>query len=157
MQGLGRCLKVTLQMYGAHNSQPSLCGDKRHKQSCADGEWEPPSKIVYQYYFLVGPNDINDINKELKDFENDLVKLSQNLKFRKRSNPFLTTLKREINKISDQKKLIVSADKTTNKYLVPLDEYMKILDKEIQKNYKKESPQNVKKTQMMNMQKMLRI
>ena len=57
--------------------------------------------------------------KELKDFENDLVKLSQNLKFRKRSNPFLTTLKREINKISDQQKLIVSADKTTDKYLVP--------------------------------------
>ena len=56
--------------------------------------------------------------KELKGFEKDLVKLVQNIKFRKRSNPFLTTLKKEIEKISEQKDLIIPADKTTNRYLV---------------------------------------
>ena len=56
--------------------------------------------------------------KELKCFEKDLVKLVQNIKFRKRSNPFLTTLKKEIEKISEQKDLIIPADKTTNRYLV---------------------------------------
>ena len=69
----------------------------------------------------------------------------QNIKFRKRSNPFLTTLKKEIEKISEQKDLIIPADKTTNRYLVPPNQYMKMLEKEIQKSYKKENQQNVKK------------
>ena len=51
--------------------------------------------------------------KELKDFEKDLVKLMQGIRFRKRSNSFLGNLKREIRKISDQKNLIIPADKTT--------------------------------------------
>ena len=41
--------------------------------------------------------------KELYNFERDLVRLIQNIKFRRRSKPFLATLKEEIKKI-DQKK-----------------------------------------------------
>ena len=41
--------------------------------------------------------------KELKEFEKDLVSMVQNIKFRKRINPFLTKLKNEIVKIDDQK------------------------------------------------------
>ena len=41
--------------------------------------------------------------KELKEFEKDLVRMIQNIKFRKRSNSFLNTLKREIQKASDKK------------------------------------------------------
>ena len=59
--------------------------------------------------------------KELKEFEKDLVRMIQNIKFRKRSNSFLTTLKREIWKVSDRKEMIIPVDKTTNKYLVPPD------------------------------------
>ena len=83
--------------------------------------------------------------KELVEFRKDLVKLIQNIKFRKRSNQFLTTLKKEMRKISDQKELIVPADKTTNKYLLPPGKYMDLLEREIQKNYKKEYPENVEK------------
>ena len=82
--------------------------------------------------------------KELKEFEKDLVSMVQNIKFRKRINPFLTKLKNEIVKIDDQKDLIVPADKTTNKYLVTPEKYMNMLDKEVQKSYKKENPENVK-------------
>ena len=82
--------------------------------------------------------------KELKEFEKDLVSMVQNIKFRKRSNPFLTKLKNETVKIADQKDLIVSADKTTNKYLLTPEKYMNMLDKEVQKSYKKENPENVK-------------
>jgi hypothetical protein len=82
--------------------------------------------------------------KELKDFEKDLIKLVQNIKFRKRSNPFLKTLKKEIEKISDQKDLIIPADKTSNRYLVSPGEYLGLMDREIQKNYKKETPEKVK-------------
>ena len=55
--------------------------------------------------------------KELKAFEEDLIQMVQNIKMRKKSNPFLKTLKKEIRKISDQKDLMIPADKTTNKYL----------------------------------------
>ena len=80
--------------------------------------------------------------KELKEFEKDLIKPILNIKFKKRSNSFLTSLKKEIGKISDQKYLI-PADKTTDQYLVPPEKYMNLMDKEIQKDYKKENPRNV--------------
>ena len=47
--------------------------------------------------------------KELKDFEKDLIKLVQNIKFRKRS-------------------------KASNRYLVSPGEYLGLMDREIQKN-----------------------
>ena len=82
--------------------------------------------------------------KELRDFEKDLVKLVQNVKFRKRSNHFLKALNIEAKRISAQKDLIVSADKTSNRYLVPPEKYLNLLDREVQKNYKKVDPENVK-------------
>ena len=81
--------------------------------------------------------------KELKDFESDLVKLVQTVKFRKRSNPFLEKLKEETKKIAAQKNLIIPADKTTNNYLVPPDKHKEMIGKEIQKNYRKENRNNV--------------
>ena len=41
--------------------------------------------------------------KELIAFERDLVKLLQNVKFRRRSKPFLASLKDEIKKINQKK------------------------------------------------------
>ena len=74
---------------------------------------------------------------ELKDFEQDLIKMVQSIKFRKRSNPFLENLKKENSKIASQNKLIIPADKTSNNYLVPPKEYKDLMQKEIQKNYRK--------------------
>ena len=82
---------------------------------------------------------------ELKDFEKDLVKLLQNIKFRKRSNKFLEELNKQCRKILQQTKLIVPADKTTNNYLVTTEKYKSLVDREIHKNYRKETPQNVEK------------
>ena len=42
---------------------------------------------------------------ELKDFKNDLMELLQKIKFRKRSNQFLETLRKEEEKINKQKDL----------------------------------------------------
>ena len=70
---------------------------------------------------------------ELKDFEQDLIKMVQSIKFRKRSNPFLENLKKENSKIASQNKLIIPADKTSNNYLVPPKKYKDLMQKEIQK------------------------
>ena len=74
-----------------------------------------------------------------------LADLVKNIKFRKRSRPFLSTLKEEINKINKQKNMIIPADKTSNSYLVPAPQYKKLLEKETQKDYKRETGINVEK------------
>ena len=81
--------------------------------------------------------------KELKAFEKDLAKLLQNVKFRKRSNPFLSTLKNEVKRITTQKDMIIPADKTSNNYLVPPNKYKQLVEKEINKKYKKANPEEV--------------
>ena len=81
--------------------------------------------------------------KELQPFERDLVRLTQNIKFRKRSKPFLTVLKEEVKKINEKKELIIPADKTSNNYLVPAAKYEELINKEIHKKYKKATVQEV--------------
>ena len=55
---------------------------------------------------------------ELKEFEKDLALLVRKIKFRKKSNKFMSVLNMEIRKITRQKKLIIPADKISNRYLV---------------------------------------
>ena len=118
--------------------------------------------ISWRAFFKLNPNHVTNSKetfgfrstkaaprlKQLKDFERDFVKLMQNIKFRRRGNNFLANLNEEVKKISQEKNLIVSADKTTNNYLVPPLKYKKLLDKEIQKCYKKDSIQNVQKVEL---------
>ena len=81
--------------------------------------------------------------KELYAFERDLLLLLQHIKFRRRSKPFLSTLKEEIKKIDQKRELIIQADKTSNHYLVPPEKYRELMNVEIQKSYKKADPKNV--------------
>ena len=83
--------------------------------------------------------------KELWTFERDLVRLIENIKFRRRSKPFLAVLKEEIKKIEQKKDLIIPADKTNNNYLVPPEKYEEFVNKEIHKSYKKATTEEVNK------------
>ena len=67
------------------------------------------------------------------------------LKFRRRSKPFLAVLKEEVKKIEQKKELIIPADKTSNNYVVPADKYEELINKEIHKNYKKATVEEVVK------------
>ena len=83
--------------------------------------------------------------KELHDFEQDLVHLLQNIRFRRRSKPFLASLKEAVNQINQKKELIIPADKTSNNYLVPAEKYKEFVDQEIHKKYKKAAPKDINK------------
>ena len=83
--------------------------------------------------------------KELKHFEDGLSKLTQNLEFKPRSNQFQAGLKKEINKVNKSNKVYVPADKTSNTYLLEPQKYKDLLDKNVQKDYKKEDPKNIEK------------
>ena len=84
----------------------------------------------------------------MKDFENDLLKLIENIQFRTVSNKFWNKLNEDINKIWSSDKLFVSADKTQNYYEITKENYSKTLHDNITKAYKKVQPSLPKKINM---------
>ena len=54
-------------------------------------------------------------------------------------------LNRDLEKIDETQKVIVIADKTSNKYLIEKDDYIELLEKDVQDDYKTEQIQNMQK------------
>ena len=71
---------------------------------------------------------------ELKPFQDAMMKLTQNLEFRHCNDEFMEELKKDVKKIGSTNKVIVNADKTSNKYLVGKDDYKKLLEKNVQQD-----------------------
>ena len=86
--------------------------------------------------------------QDMKDFENNLLKLIENIQFRTVSNNFLNKLDEDINKIRPSDKLFVSADKTEDYYEITKENYNKILHGNITKMNKKAHPLLPKKINM---------
>ena len=63
--------------------------------------------------------------KELKLFEEDMFEMIKKIEFRTVRNNFQTKLKQDINVIKKTPEIIISADKTQNKYTVSVDDYSK--------------------------------
>lgn len=74
---------------------------------------------------------------ELKQFEDGLLSIIQNIKFRYTPNTFQQQLANDVSGISNSDKLLVPADKTTNYYKTEVREYVKQLDDNISTAYKK--------------------
>ena len=74
---------------------------------------------------------------ELKEFEDGLALLIENIRFRKFDNEFQELLRNDLNKIKREKKLLIRADKTSNYYNLSSEQYESLITKGIQKEYKK--------------------
>ena len=74
---------------------------------------------------------------ELGPFEEEMHKLTKNLKFKHYTDSFQQTLNENCQKIKRESKMIIPADKTTNYYLVDKDDYLELRNKNITKDYKK--------------------
>ena len=83
-------------------------------------------------------------NAALAGFENDLYDLISNIKFKKIDSEFQKKLNSDITKIKKSKKIIVSADKSTNLYKMEVDQYRKIVKENVTKTYKK-APETTEK------------
>ena len=81
--------------------------------------------------------------KPYKEFQLGMLDLISNVKFNKRSNEHLERMKRDVAKISKEQRVFVSADKTSNLYLVPVDKYRELLHKSVHKEYKKSTVETV--------------
>ena len=80
---------------------------------------------------------------ELKPFEEDVLKLLENIKFRDTKNHFQETLANDLKKINSSGKILVFADKTRNIYETSLDTSNKLLHDNITKTYKHGSEDNI--------------
>ena len=78
--------------------------------------------------------------KELIAFEEDLWKLVTRLKFRRVNCEFQSKLKEDIKSTKRSKKVYVSADKTSNIYKTPKEQYEDLLTNAVTSCYKKAKP-----------------
>ena len=69
----------------------------------------------------------------------------RDVEFRRFSNDFQERIKEDVRTIRDTQELIIEADKTSNKYKLPVPEYKRLLDKGIHKEYKKVAPQDLRR------------
>lgn len=83
-------------------------------------------------------------NEHLNAFENDLYEMIRRLEFKLNRNDFQKRLNDDMKKIRSNKNILVFADKSTNFYEMPKQQYEKLLNENITKSYKKSYP-NVKK------------
>ena len=81
--------------------------------------------------------------KPLREFQQGMVELIKSIKFNNNSNEHLERMKKDIAKISKEKRVYVSADKTSNLYLVKPNRYRELLQKSVHKEYKKSCDDNV--------------
>ena len=64
-------------------------------------------------------------------------KLVKYIEFRPYTNPLLKSLSEMVLQIRNEDKLMISADKTSNHYKLNVNTHKQMLDKNIQKDYKK--------------------
>ena len=83
--------------------------------------------------------------EELEPFKNSMIDLIKNIKFETKQNKFQKQLKAEKEDIEKEKKLIIAADKTSNHYRVEPEKYHDLLERNVNKEYKKADLENVKK------------
>ena len=74
---------------------------------------------------------------ELVPFENDLINLIKEIKFREVKNDFQKKLSNDIKKITSSSKTVTPADKTSNMYRLEKEQYQKLLKDEITSKYKR--------------------
>ncbi len=75
--------------------------------------------------------------EEMKSFENDLLRMVENIQTRSANDPFQQKLKEDVQKVKSSTKLFIPADKTKNLYKIDKAQYEKLVTDNITKSYKK--------------------
>ena len=99
---------------------------------------KPSKKETYGFTSTKTPPQI----QELKEFEDGILHLVQNIEFKSTNKAFQKQLNQDIEKTKKGTRLLIPADKTTNFYKVKPDQYNKLLESNITKDYKK-APDNL--------------
>ena len=113
-------------------------GDSEDESSDVDG-MEERQKVTFGFKSARPPPVI----KELSNFEKDLWKLVQGVKFSHYRGPFQNKLKQELKYIKNSDKIFMQADKTRNYYEVHPSTYKKLLHENVTQNYNKANKDTV--------------
>ena len=81
---------------------------------------------------------------ELKNFENGLIDMVKNITFEHRPNTFQQKLNKDVKEIRKEPRVFVPGDKSTNFHKMLPEKYNELLEKSVQMEYKKASPQAAK-------------
>ena len=107
-------------------------------------------RMRWKAHFFLKGDKISDLNNpfgllsnktpptilEMKSFENDVINLIKNIKFRNAENQFQISLANDLKRINSSPNIFVFADKTRNIYETSLDTYNKLMHDNITKRYK---------------------
>ena len=112
----------------------------RWKAIFSNGE----EKIERKTYGLKTSKSPNQV-KELASFENDLLDIVKNVEFDERfkRTPFQEKLKKDVGSITQSKKTLTAADKTSNMYRLTKSEHEKLVNNAVTATYKK-APEGIK-------------
>ena len=94
-------------------------------------------------YFGRPPNKTPPTILEQKAFEEDLLNIIENIRFRDTKNNFQETLANDLKKINSSENMFVFTDKTRNIYETSLETYNKLLHDNITKTYKRGFEDNI--------------
>ena len=118
------------------------------------------NRLRWRAFFFLNPNEGGE-GKEtfgfkslkpapsidgLKDFEGKLIDLIQSVETKRVKNEVQDTLRRDAEKVRNDEKLYISADKTTNFYKMDNHAYNDLLKKNVTNDYKKTHSDTVVKT-----------
>ena len=104
-----------------------------------------PEKFITKETFKFNSLKNPPKSQELQAFRKGFLNLIRNIEFKEQHNQLQNKLKEEIRQINDNTNVIIAADKTSNHYEMPKQEYVNFVKKEVHKEYKKESVINVNK------------
>ena len=75
--------------------------------------------------------------KEMEAFENELLEMTRDIKFRRNYNEFQNVMNNDIKSVKNSKKAFIPADKTRNMYEMDKSQHDKLLQENITKTYQK--------------------
>ena len=101
-----------------------------------------PQKKIYGFNSLRSP----PFQPELKSFEDDVYKLIKDIRFRPVNDEFQKKLSNDVKVILKSTEIIVSADKSSNKYKMDIDQYKDLLHNCVTTEYKKTNPEDIQET-----------
>ena len=107
--------------------------DKRVDHFLNHNKNQHEKKERYGFNSTKAPPNCPELD-QLKDMLYDLV---IGVKFRNHSNHFQENLKRDIRKIEAERRMLIAADKTTNHYYMNKEVHDDLLERSLNKDYKK--------------------
>ena len=123
------------------NSIETLCREMEWAANIYLNPRSKTTKNTFNFRSIKNPPKV----KELVKFKNDMLKIVKNVQFKNRNNKFQRKLHDDVIKIRNNNNVIVHADKTSNLYEVEPSTHKKLVQKEVNQEYKKETFKNIQK------------